>query len=130
MSYYLCDECGAVYKEETKRCSDILCDGYVFEVDELMIMPIKILNKKGYKTQFCCSGHIDRGYCGGYIAFAIGCEPPTVPKDWHMDDKRCIRYSFNRKRLSSPETKYSEILKHMVTLDKWCKELPNKNEEE
>lgn len=31
----------------------------VFEVDGLMAEAISILNKKGYKTRYCCSGHID-----------------------------------------------------------------------
>ena len=28
-----------------------------FEVDELIALPIQILNRKGYITDFCCSGH-------------------------------------------------------------------------
>lgn len=28
-----------------------------FEVDELIALPISLLNKKGYLTKFCCSGH-------------------------------------------------------------------------
>ena len=28
-----------------------------FEVDELIALPIQILNCKGYFTAFCCSGH-------------------------------------------------------------------------
>lgn len=137
MSYYLCNGCGSVYKEEDgkykdelRRCHNILCSGRVFEVDELMIMPIKLLNQKGYTTLFCCSGHIERGYCGGYISFALGKEPKTVPKGWYMDDKRCIRYDFPKKYRTNTEDRNTSILKNMMALDKWCKELPNKNEEE
>jgi len=32
-------------------------DENYFEVDELIALPIQILNRKGYFTQACCSGH-------------------------------------------------------------------------
>ena len=28
-----------------------------FEVDEYIALPIQILNRKGYRTKFCCQGH-------------------------------------------------------------------------
>jgi len=28
-----------------------------FDVDDLIALPIQTLNRRGYKTQFCCSGH-------------------------------------------------------------------------
>ena len=34
----------------------ILADDY-FECDDLIAPAISLLNKKGYKTEFCCSGH-------------------------------------------------------------------------
>lgn len=39
---------------------DVGCDesrGYFFECDELIAPTIQLLNYKGYKTKFCCSGH-------------------------------------------------------------------------
>ena len=35
---------------------DHYLDDY-FEVDELIALPIQVLNRKGYTTSFCCSGH-------------------------------------------------------------------------
>ena len=35
-------------------------DGYLddyFEIDDYIAKPVQILNQKGYKTKFCCSGH-------------------------------------------------------------------------
>lgn len=39
------------------------------EVDDLMALPIILLNKIGYKTKYCCSGHDYEFACGGYIVF-------------------------------------------------------------
>ena len=39
------------------------------ELDELIVPAIFELNRKGYRTLYCCSGHIDEPY-GGYIKFA------------------------------------------------------------
>ena len=130
MSYYMCTSCGAVYKTEAKKtCSDILCGGFCFEVDENMIIPITVLTEKGYKTMYCCSGHINRSSCGGYIAFVLGSEPKTVPKGWTMDDgNRCIRYSFPKKHMTNEEEKYKIILQKMQSLNKWCMDLPYREE--
>ena len=35
---------------------DDFLDDY-FECDDLIALPIQILNQKGYKTRFCCCGH-------------------------------------------------------------------------
>ena len=32
-------------------------DDYYFEIDDLIALPVQVLNRKGYKTQACCSGH-------------------------------------------------------------------------
>ena len=132
MAYYLCKKCGAVYEKETKFCGDILCRGTCFEIDENMIVPIMHLLNKGYKTLYCCSGHISSDSCGGYIAFALGKEPNTAPKGWTIDnDKRCIRYLFpyNKQGEANAKEKYKTILQKMTALNKWCEELPYLKEE-
>lgn len=39
------------------------------EIDDLMILPVILLNKLGYKTKYCCSGHDFEFDCHGYILF-------------------------------------------------------------
>ena len=65
-SKYLCLECGEIYdsdwlfkriRSEYIQCPKTNCVGTLFEVDELLLPTIKILNEKGYSTKFCCSGH-------------------------------------------------------------------------
>lgn len=55
---YLCMSCLQVYKDNLKHCPKADCYGKVEEIDELMLPIIKTLNEKGYKTDFCCSGHV------------------------------------------------------------------------
>ena len=57
-----------------------------FEVDELIAPIISILNLKGYKTRFCCSGHYDTidetdQYPATYIAFDDGIVIPSYPRN-------------------------------------------------
>ena len=40
------------------KVEDIRIKSSLFEVDELIAPIISTLNKKGYKTSFCCSGHL------------------------------------------------------------------------
>jgi len=49
-----------LHKDTFEILHDSNIDGYFddyFEVDELMALPIQTLNRKGYRTLFCCQGH-------------------------------------------------------------------------
>lgn len=47
------------------------CGKPTFEIDDLMVPSIIELNKKGWKTNYCCSGHVYdyTNNVGGYISF-------------------------------------------------------------
>lgn len=53
------------------------CGGIVCEVDDLCIDAIILLNKKGWTTKFCCSGHLDAEDIGTYVYFKYA--PDTLP---------------------------------------------------
>jgi len=109
--YLYCPKCGNVYYatqvtpiiDEGKYyqlCPNALCIAIdeLVSLDELMIKPIIELNKKGYRTQFCCSGHDLRGPYNqnGYILFVRGIKLPNAPEGWDVErdelGKRiCIR---------------------------------------
>lgn len=94
---YLCFECYETYKTPFQNCPKTSCNGYVAEVDDLMLPIIMLLNKKGYCTEYCCSGHTYDGSCYPYIAFSTFLNEllnkkefnelfKDLPKPWYIDD--------------------------------------------
>lgn len=55
--FYMCNSCYHVVKYSSKHKNCKKCGNLLFEIDEIMIPVIRILNKKGYKTEYCCSSH-------------------------------------------------------------------------
>lgn len=130
-----------------KDISDIRIRGPLFECDELLAPIIRELNLKGYKTVFCCSGHVcndiydekEIDECSNndncYIAFADQISTLLVkgfvlPKgfkfeipEWDVEEcgyQTIIRRKF---RLGSP--RFTQMLNISKTLYKWVNELPN-----
>ena len=134
-----CPTCNKVYETEKihmkfeygdGKCPTPGCDGAVFGIDENMIVPIMILNQKGYSTMWSCSGHVyelGEAYVpDGYIAFRDKkCFPDSVPEGWYEDIGAfgyCIRY---RNRADTPVHVQHSILYHMATLLDWANDLPD-----
>ena len=139
MNYFYCPKCDGLYDgdwmldDHNKRGSDRWykwcpkagCCGKAFQIDESMILPIRRLNAKGYKTRFSCAGHI-KG-TGGYIGFDPEYAPSTSPKGWKYEEPTdgyllCIRYSF--KDNMNDLAKYKMIQTKINSLIKWSYELP------
>jgi len=106
------------------KCPTPNCDGEAFGIDEEMIIPIDILNQKGYKTMWCCSGHVFTENGGDdYIAFIEGSFPKTIPDGWYSDEKyNAIRYRVPNK---SPILKRKDVVKHIDNLIEWAVKLPS-----
>ena len=135
-NYYMCDCCYEVFSGDALKhdaeyetpCPKIECDGYVFAIDEQMILPIRILNTKRYSTNFCCSGHAFSDYSGGYISFLSDdwCLddyiPDSCPQGWRKDGN-AIRYDFSKGATLSQKLK--EQHKKIDALMKWCEMLPD-----
>lgn len=110
-SYLFCPKCSSVYFANQiapvvdngsmhQYCPNALCDSPIelVSIDELMIRPIVELNKKGYRTAYCCSGHDLRGGYDqhGYILFAPGINLESAPSGWNLErdsihNRVCIR---------------------------------------
>ena len=76
----ICNECYELYDglddPEMSWCPIHGCGGEVFEADDFMIDTLIALWKKGWKTRYCCAGHIARNNFQCYIMFED--EPPEV----------------------------------------------------
>ena len=139
------NDCEVVFDSELKS-QNKNCEGILFETDELFAPIISILNKKGYKTKFCCSGHIkpesDIIYCptytkihknydiDSYIVFEEDIKLPSIPDGYKYDEKtdgdllpNCIRKTFdNHKKV---DTILSEIINNTAVVLNWAKNLKN-----
>jgi len=144
---YICLDCYEVFEENVMRnvqkvnyaegrdwlfCPITSCGGNVIEVDELLLPVIKILNKKGYNTKFCCAGHTYDNYPNTYINFEKDVEIPNLPQGFEFDKvginngmtirKDYKKYKKNEIRL------YKEIVRSSLILLAWTRKLPDINE--
>ena len=84
----LCLECYKVYNQKTIKnnmCKVKDCYGDVVEVDELFVPVIAELNRKGYRTRYCCSSHYTNDSIQSYIMFEDFIEFPSLPKGYNYD---------------------------------------------
>ena len=77
---YMCMGCYEVYDRELGYCPKVNCHRDVVEIDELMLLAIKILNQKGYITEYCCAGHV---YAAGPQHQDDGRDDPAAPAAGH-----------------------------------------------
>lgn len=114
----------------------IIPDGYI-EIDELIAPSIQALNRKGYITVLCCSGHPlndwliygDSEYWKlnaapySYITFKEGIFLPALPPEFVIEPDSILVIRKNYAVSSFFETSRN-ILQTMETLYKWTLNLP------
>jgi len=137
-------ECYQIYNKDSLKidelsdydyifCPKSECIGNVVEIDELFVPIIIELNKKGYSTKFCCSGHYYGNCPNAYIMFESDIELPNIPKGYtqEIDDNNCVTI----RRMFVKETDYQEeyidtykyydnIINNAKQTLKWAKDLP------
>ena len=90
----LCLNCYKIYNQKTIKnnmCKVKECYGDVVEIDELFVPVIAELNRKGYRTRYCCSGHYTKDSITTYIMFEDFIELPSLPEGYNYDVDWTIR---------------------------------------
>jgi len=85
----LCCRCHMIFMTpiDQIRCQEISCRGTLLEVDENMLLIIQTLRRKGYKTLFSCSGHVDHPDL--YIMFGENYKFNAIPKNFRVETSPC-----------------------------------------
>lgn len=126
---------GYYYRCPNKKCGDL----NLIEIDDLILPIIKLLNIKGYRTTYCCSGHAyenEINCANTYIVFNLECVPKIIPKGFILENEAyynkkgwkweegdiCIR-KYYKENLSECEL-HQQICETMIELSKWVEELP------
>ena len=84
----LCLNCYKIYNQKTIKnnmCKIKECYGDVVEIDELFVPVIAELNRKGYRTRYCCSGHYTKDSIITYIMFEDFIEFLYLPEGYNYD---------------------------------------------
>lgn len=112
----------------------------MIELDDLMITPILLLNKKGYKTEWCCSGHVYEHGNTGYIRFIDnifmynyvikpnGKINLNNNKYLYIDDNKTIRAKDDKKDTMTLRELNKSIMDFNMEILKWALALPNFDE--
>jgi hypothetical protein len=99
------------------------CKGKVVEIDDLIVDATILLNQKGYKTKFTCSGHLDESFFATYIFFEE--RPYTAPKGFYIDDY-CIRLTNQRNK--NRALGFERLLEVNLNIYRWALGLPDLTE--
>ena len=139
MQTLYCPHCGRMFRADrlyaqiidgraAYYCPSVECSFYfneLVEIDEMMVYPIEILNQKGYKTRFCCSGHMfspaNRMYNEGYILFDNIYKFPSIPRYWKLEVFNDVE-SIN-KQLSKLTSTIKNPFTYMNSLVNWVDKL-------
>ncbi len=128
---YACLNC---YKMSShlNDCNKDNCQCNIIELDELIAPTIIMLNQKGYKTKYCCSGHYYNSSTT-YINFDSNIERfSEIPSGFEYDQDvvnskqvfkagNTIRKHYNQNKYIE---KYNEVIKSNKELLKWAINLP------
>ena len=93
------------------------------QIDDLIAPTIQILNLKGYRTAWSCSGHVREGFNSAYIQFEFGgITPEELPDGWFWEEDGHMLYQYES---YSPDDLKQEIEAVMKDLFKWAEALPS-----
>lgn len=117
---YVCPHCW----HSVDECTCEYQPWKLIQIDRNMQPIIRILNEKGYVTEFCCESHDVHGNM--YIKFrykhGFGSDLPA-PEGFEIRDKsETISFIYDSKATTEEFEKQKR--EHLDSLMKWCEELP------
>lgn len=137
---FICWKCNTIYndpgQEGIDSCTQPGCEetfNSLNYIDDLIAPTIELLNKKGYYTAYCCSGHIKDNSCRTYIYFKGPLEPHMInllikhlPKDYfsHEVDSKSL-LTIRDKKL--PEAYSDSLIERIRELIERIRELAELN---
>ncbi len=93
------------------------------QIDDLIAQTIQTLNLKGYRTAWCCSGHVKEGFDSAYIQFEFGeITPEELPSGWFWEEDGHMQHQYAS---CSPDDLKQEIEEVMCDLLNWAEALPS-----
>ena len=115
------------------------CGSYKVEIDYYIYPAIYELNRKGYITTGCCSGHVENGYTSIYIKFAEEIEEDISSEYFEYESynyrgfherRNCIRLKSEIvKKFQKKRTNKLKLIQEVnKDLYRWAKSLPYKIE--
>ena len=114
---FACPECGTINRVN-------------YEIDPNITPTIALLNKKGYKTEFCCEGHYtEEGMDNAYIYFAKSVSPDILinnplPYPWFRDTEIQKDVDCSKELIIRCYTNIYKTDKRMAIIYKWAEGLP------
>ena len=113
-SYDVCVNCW--HKKEYCKCDRKRLES----IDYNMISILSILNKKGYKTKWCCGGHTEKNFVYIYIKFQGEYNFLELPENFIF--KKGLLY-YRNKKLKTKIERQKEINLKIKILKKWVQEI-------
>ena len=99
------------------------------EIDDDILEHIRLLNEKGYYTEYCCSGHLDDIWFRPYITFKDFYDFETQPKFFEYNKRlNGLYYIVKWENKTDSEWRNQIATESRKELLDWIKQLPNREE--
>ena len=133
LSEYVCSGC---FRSPGECICDDMLPGHLVVIDRGIQEHVRILNEKGYRTDYCCESH--RPCDNLYVSFRIAPKPgavPALPQGFKSRGRgRVVEHMYGRdsraRRRMTAENFEREKAEHLASFLEWCRSLPARGDSE